>query len=91
MNPRGVLYFAGFVEVQDKIRCENLSGVVAHHNGAPGAFARSLQITLVAAGVGCEQTLERERRRVEVQMHATVVDKRGFVQVNVQSVRAFHL
>ena len=91
MNPRGIFNFAGFVEVQDKIRCQNLTCIVAYHDGTPRALAWCLHTSLVTTGIGCEPAFERQRCRVQVKVHATVINEGGLVKVYIQSVGCFHL
>ena len=39
LNPRGILQFAGLVEVQYEIRSQDVACIVADHDGAPGCLA----------------------------------------------------
>ena len=91
MYPAGIRELAGLVEVEDEVRSQRLAGIIGHHHRAPGRLAGSLQIALVAAGIGREPRLEGERLWVKHQVHATVVHQCSLVEVDVQSVGGLHL
>ncbi len=79
-NPRGVFYLAGVVEVERHAVGEDVTGVGSDLHGAPRAMAGCLHIAFLALIVGGEERGEGERRVVEQQVHARVVDEGCFVQ-----------
>ena len=46
MNPRGILEFAWLIEIQNQIRCQHVTSIVADHNCTPRSLTRSLHSTL---------------------------------------------
>ena len=90
LDPRGILDFARFVQVQRQARSQDVGSLVAHHDGAPGRHAGSLQVAFVAASVGGEPALEGHGLVIVVEVHRGVVDTGSFVQVDVESVGRFH-
>ena len=91
LNPGGVLYLAGLVEVEGDAGGKDVRSLVADDDGAPGADAGSLKVALVAACVGGEPALEGHGLLVVVEVHGGIVDAGGLVEVDVESVIAFHL
>ena len=61
MNPRGIVKGAGFVEVQDEIAGQHVTGIVADHDCTPRCLARCLHTTLQTRSVGCQMTDKGER------------------------------
>ena len=83
LDPRSILDFAGFVEVERQSRGQDVGGFVAHHHCAPGRHTGCLQIAFVAACVGSEPRVEGHGLVVVVEVHARVVYARGLVYINV--------
>ena len=91
LDPRCVLNLARLVEVQDEVRGQDVAGIVADHHRAPGRRAGSLQVALVALGIGREPRLKDHRLIIEVQVHTRVVYQGCLVDVDVEAVVGLHL
>ena len=66
MYPRRVVECAGLVEVEDEVGGKDVAGVIADHDGAPGAMARRLHAALQTGGIGGEVADEGKRLRQRV-------------------------
>ena len=90
LDPRGVLDFAGFVQVERDAAGQNIGSLVAYDDRTPRRHAGSLQVTLVATGVGGQPALEDAGLVIIVEVHRGIVDTSGFVQVDVETVVGAH-
>ena len=86
MNPRDILKGAGFVEVEYHPRCKLSCCARGHLNGPPWRFARGLHTAFPSLRIRSQMRGESEGGRVQVQMHAGIVDESGLVDVYVQSL-----
>ena len=91
LYPTGVLQLAGLVQIQYQVRGEQVAGIVAHHDGAPGQGAGGLQIAFVALGVGGQPRLKHQVLVVQVQVHARIVHKSGLMDIDIEAIGGLHL
>ena len=91
MNPAGILYLAGFVEIQDEIRRQHIARVIAYDYRAPRRLTRRLHATFQSGGIGREPAFENKVLVVQIQVHRSVVNTRRLMNIDIESVGGFHL
>ena len=91
VNPRGVVDFGGFVEVERDAAGEDVGGFAPHDDGSPGRIGGRLQIALVAARIGGEVAHEGVVLLVVGEVHSGIVHTGGLVEVDIQAVVGAHL
>ena len=91
VNPRGVVDFGGFVEVEGDAAGENVGGFSPHDDGSPRRIGGRLQVALVAARIGGEVAHESVVLLVVGEVHGGIVHTGGLVEVDIQAVGGAHL
>ena len=91
LDPADILNGARFVEIQHKSGFQLLTGIVSDLNRSPRRLRRSLDRAFSSGRVRSQGSLESQRLRVDLQMHAGVIQKRGLVNIHVDSVVRLHL
>ena len=91
VNPRGVVDFGGFVEVEGDAAGENVGGFSPHDDGSPRRIGGRLQVALVAARIGGEVAHEGVVLLVVGEVHGGIVHTGGLVEVDIQAIVGAHL
>jgi len=84
LDPAGIGQGAGLVEVEDDPRGEDLPGIAADDDGAPGALLGSLQVGHMTQRIGHQHRAQRKSALVDEQVHRRIVDQSGFEKVDVK-------
>ena len=83
LYPWDILVHTWLVKIEDKIWCENISGIITDHDGAPRGMRRTLYMSLMTLCIRSEPWAEHQRRVIKIQMHAGIIHKCGFMDIDV--------
>ena len=86
LDPRHVLYRAGFIQVIYQLRGQDVAGVVTDDDRPPGRMEGSLQVSPHPVLVRHQMSAQTEIGRIHIQEHGGIVHQRGLMDIDVQPV-----
>ena len=86
LDPRSILQFTRLIQVDNQVRSQNVTSIVAHYNRTPRTGTSCLDISFCTVLVRSQVCTHQVIFRIQVQVHGRIVDQRSLVNVDVQSV-----